>query len=59
MIFGMPKADDLVLSVKIVYNKEYINEKFPSLTQEELREMVWKDIKQMNKSLQHTNTLKI
>lgn len=51
MIFGMPKADDLVLSVKIVYNKEYINEKFPSLTQEELREMVWKDIKQMNKSL--------
>ena len=32
MVFGMPKDDDLLLSVKIVYNKEYMNDKYPNIT---------------------------
>ena len=27
-VFGLPKGDDLTVSAKIVYNKEYVNEKF-------------------------------
>ena len=46
MVFGMPKGDDLLLSVKIVYNKEYVNEHYPNINEEELKEIIWKDIKE-------------
>ena len=51
MVFGYPKNDDLLLSVKIVYNTEYVNEKYPNITQKELEEMIWKDIKEINNNL--------
>ena len=51
MVFGMPKGNDLVVSVKIVYNKEYFDIKFPDKSIKELEELVWKDIKQINKGL--------
>ena len=35
MVFGLPKDDDLLLSVKIVYNKEYVKENYPDLSEEE------------------------
>ncbi len=58
MVFGMPKGDDLVLSVKIVYNKEYVEEKFPQITKEELKQMIWKDIKQINHTLPNYKHIK-
>lgn len=52
MVFGIPtKDDDLDLAVKIVYNKEYIEETYPNITQEELKELIWKDIKTINKTM--------
>ena len=30
MVFGLPKGEDLLLSVKIVYNKEYVKEHYPN-----------------------------
>lgn len=50
MVFGKEHNDDLLLSVKIVYNKEYVNEKYPNISQEELQEIIWKDIKGINKT---------
>lgn len=51
MVFGKEKDNDLILSAKIVYNEEYINEKYPNITKEELKEIIWKDIKEINKGL--------
>lgn len=48
-VFGMPKADDLVLSVKIKYNEEVIKRKYPSLNMEELKTTIWNKVKEINK----------
>ena len=58
MVFGMPKNDDVLLSAKIVYNKEYINEKYPEISKEELREKIWKDIKEINENLTNFKHIK-
>lgn len=58
MVFGMPKEDDLVVSAKIVYNKEYKEENH--LSKEELEQKIWQDIKEINKGLpnyQHIKTI--
>lgn len=49
MVFGMPKEDDLVVSAKIVYNKEFKEKN--NYTEEELREKIWQDIKEINREL--------
>ena len=51
MVYGEPKDDDLVVSVKIVYDKEYVKEHYPNISQEELRNIVWNDIKEISKRL--------
>ena len=51
MVYGKEKDDDLVVSLKIVYNKEYVEEKYPDITEEQLKEIIWKDIKEINKTL--------
>lgn len=51
MVYGEEKDDDLVVSVKIVYNKEYVKEKYPDIPEEEFRSIVWQDIKQINTKL--------
>ncbi len=48
MVYGEEKDDDLVVSVKIVYNKEYVQEKYGDISEEELRNIVWQDIKEIN-----------
>lgn len=47
MVFGYPKGDDLIISAKIVYNKEY----FKNTSKEDIEDKVWKDIKNINKEL--------
>jgi len=51
MVYGKEKDDDLLLSVKIVYNEEYVAEKYPEISEEELKEIIWKDIKEINTHL--------
>ena len=51
MVFGKPKNDDLVLSVKIVYNKDYISDKYGDISEDDLRDIIWKDIKKINSGL--------
>ena len=47
MVFGYPKDDDLILSAKIVYNKDYFNKQ----TKEQIESKIWNDIKEINKDL--------
>ncbi|MBE5820981.1 MAG: long-chain fatty acid--CoA ligase [Clostridiales bacterium] len=52
MVFGIPKDDDLLLGVKIVYNKDYVEKEYPGMSNEdELKQKIWEDIKEINKGL--------
>ena len=49
MVFGMPDENDkndLKLSVKIVYDKEVVEEKYGNIPQEEIRDIIWNKIKE-------------
>ena len=53
MVFGLPSEEDkndVKLSVKIVYNKEVAENKYPGKTEEELHKILWEQIKEINKS---------
>ncbi len=53
MIFGLPdnkEKDDVKVSVKIVYNKEVVKQKYNDKTEEELYKIIWEQIKELNKS---------
>lgn len=58
MVFGLPKDDDLLLSAKIVYNKDYINEIYPNISEKELYDMIWNDIKKINSTLTNFKHIK-
>ncbi len=51
MVYGKEHNDDLQLAVKIVYNKEYVKEIYGEISQEELYNIIWNDIKLINKTL--------
>lgn len=51
MVFGLPKNNDLLLSVKVQYDEEYVKEKYPNITDEELEKVVWEKIKEINKEM--------
>ena len=51
MVFGHPKDDDLIVSAKIVYNKEYRKNHWNEKTDEEVKEIIWKDIKEINQTM--------
>ena len=51
MVFGLPdKKDknDVMLSVKVVYNKEIAEEQYPGKTEKELKNIIWEQIKKVN-----------
>ena len=53
MIYGMPDskdANDIKISVKIVYDKEIVEEKYPNIAKEELENIIWQKIKEINKT---------
>ena len=58
MVFGNPKEDDLVISAKIVYNKDYINEKYANISEEDLNNLIWNDIKKINSTLSNYKHIK-
>ena len=54
MVFGMPDKKDksnIKLSVKVVYNKEVVKEKYPDADEKELENIIWEKIKEINKTL--------
>ncbi|MCI9063281.1 MAG: AMP-binding protein [Clostridia bacterium] len=52
MVYGDYKNDrDVTIGVKVVYDKEYINEKFGNITEEQIRDMIWKEIKVVNRTM--------
>ncbi len=51
MVFGLPKADDMVLSIKIQYDIEYVNEKYPNVDFSKIDLILWEKIKEINKTL--------
>ncbi len=53
MVYGMPDPkdkNDLKLSVKVVYDKEVVEEKYPNIPKEELEKIIWQKIKEVNKT---------
>ena len=54
MVFGMPDKNDksnIKLSVKVVYNKEVVKEKYPNADEKEIEKIIWEKIKEINKTL--------
>ncbi|MBQ9314823.1 MAG: AMP-binding protein [Clostridia bacterium] len=47
MVFGFPKDDDLMVSAKIVYDTKAFDS---SLSEEQIKEKIWEDIKKLNQS---------
>ena len=58
IVFGIPKDDDLLLTTKIVYNKDYVKEKYGEISEEELKEKIWADIKNINITLANYKHIK-
>ena len=51
MVFGLPKEnDDVLLSVKIQYDEDYIKKEYTSKTIEEVEKIMWNKIKELNKT---------
>lgn len=53
IVFGMPDKNDkndVTLSVKVVYDKDVAKEKYPDAGEEEIRKILWEQIKEINKS---------
>lgn len=51
MVFGKPKDDDVVLSIKVQYDEEYVKENYSDLDEEKLNEILWEQIKQINRTM--------
>lgn len=52
MVFGLPKADDdMLLSIKVQYDIEYVNEKYPNVDFSKIDLILWEKIKEINKTL--------
>ena len=51
--------NDITLSVKVVYDTEVAKEKYPDASEEDLKKIVWEQIKEINKHSHHINMLKI
>ena len=50
IVFGMPDESDVKLSVKIVYDKEVVDEKHPNISEKDLETLIWQKIKEINKT---------
>jgi len=51
MVFGLPDkndSNDIKLSVKVVYDKEVVKEKFADISKDDLYKIIWEQIKNIN-----------
>ncbi len=51
MVFGLPKDDDVIVSVKVQYDEEYIKENYPNENEKELEKILWEKIKEINRTM--------
>jgi len=51
MVYLKPVKDDLVLSAEIRVNKEYIEENFKDISKEELKKIIWEEVKRIQQDL--------
>ena len=52
MVYGDYKNErDVTISVKVVYDKEYISEKYGEITEEQIRDMIWQEVKRVNRTM--------
>ena len=58
IVFGYPKDDDLILCAKIVYNKDYVKEKYSDISQKDLENIIWDDVKKINSTLTNYKHIK-
>ena len=61
MVFGLPdKQDknDITLSAKVVYNQDTVKEKYGDKTEEEIRNIIWEQIKELNKTFPNYKHIK-
>ena len=58
MVFSKERSNEILLSVKIVYNKDYIYNKYSVENEEEIKDIIWKDIKNINKGLPNYKHIK-
>ncbi len=53
MVYGIPDKNDkndIKLSVKVVYSKEKVEEQYPNASREEIENIIWQQIKDINKT---------
>lgn len=58
MVYGKEKNDDLVVSVKIVYDKDYAKNNWQDKNQEEIEKIIWEDIKKINSTMPNYKHIK-
>ena len=52
MVFGRPTATgDLEINAKIVYHVDYLKQTYPDKTKEDYKNMIWEDMKTINKTM--------
>ena len=51
MVFGLPKDDDVDVSVKILYDEDVKKEKYAGMNDEEFAKEVWNQVKEINKGM--------
>lgn len=51
MVYARDKNEDIIVAVKIVYNESIMKEMFPNATKDDYHDIIWKDIKEINKTL--------
>ena len=52
MVFGKPTVvNDLEINAKIVYNEEYMKQTYPDKNYQDYKNMIWEDIKNINKTM--------
>ena len=51
IVYARPKAEDIIVAAKIVYNKDIMQEMFPEASEKEYHDIIWKDIKAINQTI--------
>lgn len=52
MVYGRPAKDnDLEIAIKVVYNPDYMANTYPDKSKEEYYDIVWNEIKEINKTM--------
>ena len=53
-VYGLPDAqdsNDVKVSVEVVYNETVTKSKYPNATEQELKDIIWNEVKEINKTL--------